>query len=172
MESNILVIRDWNWKIRINVIESSRERNREKRVAFIALFRFCCRGKKKEDEERRKKPIVIFSNFPNWTQCTNARVKGVSRLFGKRGSNSGKANRTKRRSPSLPLSLVFFRGMDKLDVETIGNRARWWNERRGRVGLTRASCTRDIIFASCDRKSGKWIFSLNEIVWRASATSV
>lgn len=130
MESNILVIRDWNWKIRINVIESSRERNREKRVAFIALFCFCCRGKKKEDEERRKKPIVIFSNFPNWTQCTNARVKGVSRLFGKRGSNSGKVNRTKRRSPSLPPSLPRLLPRDG----QIGR----WNNRQSRTVMERA----------------------------------
>lgn len=128
MESNILVIRDWNWKIRINVIESSRERNREKRVAFIALFRFCCRGKKKE--ERRKKPIVIFSNFPNWTRCTSVRVKGVSRLFGKRGSNSGKANRTKRRSPSLPPSLPRLLPRDG----QIGR----WNNRQSRTVMERA----------------------------------
>lgn len=158
MESNILAIRDWNWKIRINVIKSSRE----KRVVLIALFRFCRRKKKKEKERRGKKFLIFkFSKL-------NAVSRHISFFF--RGENESKNELKEDLPPPLSLSPVFFRGMDELDVEIIGNRGR--NERRGRVGLTRASCTRDIIFASCDRKSGKWIFSLNEIVWRASATSV
>lgn len=126
MESNILVIRDWNWKIRINVIES-RAQSRETRCIYRVVS-FLPPAKKKE--ERRKKPIVIFSNFPNWTRCTSARVKGVSPLFGKRGSNSGKANRTKRRSPSLPPSLPRLLPRDG----QIGR----WNNRQSRTVMERA----------------------------------